>query len=74
VYFPVILVHPIYSYVGIYGYLLCVSHFLINMYNRMNEYSINKQETYRGADKSLAWPTSNCILFDGENISFDGSI
>jgi hypothetical protein len=26
--------------------------------------------TYRGADKSLARPTSPCILFDGENISF----
>ena len=24
-----------------------------------------------GADKSLALPTSRCILFDGENISFD---
>jgi len=26
---------------------------------------------YRGADKSLARPTSRCIMFDGENISFD---
>ena len=26
-----------------------------------------------GADKSLARPTSRCILFDGENISFDSS-
>ena len=26
---------------------------------------------YRGADKSLARPTSRYILFDGENISFD---
>ena len=26
---------------------------------------------YRGADESLARPTSRCILFDGENISFD---
>ena len=26
---------------------------------------------YRGADKFLARPTSRCILFDGENISFD---
>jgi hypothetical protein len=26
---------------------------------------------YGGADKSLARPTSQCILFDGENISFD---
>jgi len=29
---------------------------------------------YRGTDKFLARPTSRCILFDGENISFDASI
>ena len=29
---------------------------------------------YRGADKSLARLTSRCILFDGENISFDTSL
>jgi len=29
---------------------------------------------YRGADKSLARPTSRCILFDGENKSFDASL
>ena len=29
---------------------------------------------YRGADKSLARPPSRCILFDGENISFDISL
>jgi hypothetical protein len=29
---------------------------------------------YRGADKPLARPTSRCILFDGENISFDASL
>ena len=28
---------------------------------------------YRGAGKSLARPTSRCILFDGQNISFDAS-
>jgi hypothetical protein len=28
----------------------------------------------RGADKSLARPTSRCISFDGENISFDVSL
>jgi hypothetical protein len=27
-----------------------------------------------GADKSLARPNSRCILFDGENISFDASL
>ena len=30
--------------------------------------------TYRGADKSLARPTSRCILFDCESISFDASL
>jgi hypothetical protein len=29
---------------------------------------------HRGADKSLARPTSRCIVFDGENISFDASL
>jgi len=29
---------------------------------------------YRGAYKSLARPTSRCILVDGENISFDASL
>ena len=30
--------------------------------------------SYRGADKFLARPTSRCILFDGENISFNASL
>jgi hypothetical protein len=30
--------------------------------------------THRGADKSLARPPSRCILFDGENMSFDASL
>jgi hypothetical protein len=29
--------------------------------------------THRGAANSLARPTSRCILFHGENISFDAS-
>jgi len=29
---------------------------------------------YRVADKSLVRPNSRCILFDGENISFDASL
>ena len=29
---------------------------------------------YRGASKSLARPTFRCILFDGDNISFDASL
>jgi len=33
-----------------------------------------ESKIYRGVDKSLARPTSRCILFDGENISFDASL
>jgi len=29
---------------------------------------------YKGADKTLAQPTSWCIFFDGKNISFDASL
>ena len=29
---------------------------------------------YRGADKSLGRPTFRCVLFDGENMSFDASL
>jgi hypothetical protein len=29
---------------------------------------------YRGTDKSVARPTSRCILFDVETISFDASL
>ena len=29
---------------------------------------------YKGADKSLTRTNSRCILFDGENISFDASL
>jgi len=35
---------------------------------------VKNKTKYRGADKSLAQPTSRCILFDGENISFDASL
>ena len=35
---------------------------------------IDRFINYRSADKSLARPTSRCILFDDENISFDASL
>ena len=35
---------------------------------------VNNTASYMGADKSLARPTSRCILFDGENISFEASL
>jgi len=37
-------------------------------HNKKNAYK------YRGADKSLARLTSRCILFDGENVSFDACL
>jgi hypothetical protein len=36
--------------------------------------STDRYSLYRVADKSLARPTSRCILFDGGNISFDASL
>jgi hypothetical protein len=39
-----------------------------------SEEFLEKPRNYRGADKSLAQPTSRCILSDGENISFDASL
>jgi len=35
---------------------------------------IFQSTVYWSADKSLARPTSPCILFEGENISFDASL
>jgi hypothetical protein len=34
----------------------------------------NNWSNYKDPDKSLTPPTSRCILFDGENISFDVSL
>jgi hypothetical protein len=34
----------------------------------------DRQTNYRGADNSLARPIYRCILFDGENISFDANL
>jgi hypothetical protein len=40
----------------------------------MIEVNCGEESLCRGANKSLARPTSRCILFDGENISFDASL
>ena len=34
----------------------------------------SRKKLHSGADKSLTRPTSQCILFDVENISFDVSL
>jgi hypothetical protein len=39
-----------------------------------NHSVVSENKGTRGADKSLARPTFRCILFDGENISFDASL
>ena len=66
-------------YVKVYRYIpkhLCPK---LSVYGDNGQRSL-KIRTYqhpsidRGADKSLARPTSRCILFDGENISFDASL
>jgi homoserine trans-succinylase len=36
--------------------------------------SFQDTHLYRGVDKSLVRPTSRCILYDGENISFHASL
>jgi len=57
------------------NFQLCVSLFLITgkcFPDFLSETPLLLK--YRGADKSLARPTSRCILLDGENISFDASI
>jgi hypothetical protein len=40
---------------------------IIYLYKKNGQY-------LKGADKSLARPTSRCILFDGENISLNASL
>jgi hypothetical protein len=57
--------------VCMYTYYVSVYHCVSYCYRLYNKFS---SETYRGADKSLARPTSRCVLFEGENISFDASL
>ena len=38
------------------------------------QFRLRHVSMYRGAGKSLVRPTSRCILFDGENISFVASL
>jgi hypothetical protein len=48
--------------------LFCVKYRVLQSVSRL--FTI----LYSGADKSLARATSRCILFDGENISFEASL
>ena len=53
-------------------------HISLKRLKFQNSYAANytacKSEDYSAADKSLARPTSQCILFDGESILFDASL
>jgi hypothetical protein len=52
---------------------LSISYFLADI-SLQSLSSTSYHSHYRGADKSLARPTSRCILFDGEDISFDARL
>ena len=49
----------------------CLAHLILLHF--ITRRVVGEQYIYPGADKSLTRPTSRCILFDGENISFDAS-
>ena len=44
------------------------------VFSDLKQYLVQGLQLNRGADKSLVLPTSRCILFDDENISFDASL
>jgi len=54
-------------YIYIYIYIYSTNIPPIMIINRIYE-TQTLLPLYRGADKSLARPTSRCVLFDGENI------
>ena len=58
------------SFLGYHNKVFCLDCFVSLIYL----YWHSRDDIYRGADKSLARPTSRCVLFDGENISFDASL
>jgi hypothetical protein len=55
-----------------YASLHIINYYLVSMAFAIT-FGIALQK-YRVADKSLARPNSRCILFDGENISFDAGL
>jgi hypothetical protein len=59
-------------YVGITKLVVHIRKF-VNV-SKMNFFVHSTYHIYRSADKSLARPASRCVLFDGENISFDDSL
>jgi hypothetical protein len=67
-------VHPEASHYSDYTILASTVYISYYTYRDSAKRSCYARQIYRGADKSLARPTSRCILFDGENISFDASL
>jgi len=57
-------------------YVLTIYCKVLRSRNMYELYTVKSEmsDYTRGADKSLARPNSQCILFDGENISFDASL
>jgi hypothetical protein len=65
---PIMIINRIYSY----KHQNLLSLWLVSFLVELRTYQ--HRCIYRGADKLLARPTSRCIFFDGENISFDASL
>ena len=67
-------------YTNIAAFTILANEFLSRVFNGTGHKKyyrvlfLHRYIEYRGADKSLARPTSRYILFDGENISFDASL
>jgi hypothetical protein len=53
---------------------LVLGSLLAYPYPTVRDHYTDHCATYRDADRSLARPTSRCILFDGSSISFDASL
>jgi hypothetical protein len=64
-------IHMLILHLCVHTYII---HIYIHTYSYIYVYIHTHAHKYRGADKSLTRPTSRCILFDGENISFDASL
>ena len=69
---PMMIINRIYENQNLL--LLQLVSFLVRLRTYQHPCTVRLIKQYRGADKSLARPTSQCILFDSENISFDASL
>jgi hypothetical protein len=58
----------------VYAYNILLNPYMFRRYYLAIFRELTPTFLYRGADRSLARPTSRCIFFDGENNSFDASL